>query len=311
MTSSPPETVARMTPAETHSVGMRSIPTHLGRLAVYDTGIPGRTDASTQVLDALEIRQPVVCMGTSWGGLVAGEFALRHSDRTRAVVMLNTPVFKSSARWRDSFVSWGARWLKFTNVYVQGVAEAYFMPRRAGARPSSWMNSASTSGAPAVRRWPGRFARCCWSETSWLRVCRASPRRRCSSPERTTPCTQSTTCAAPPLNCRAAASSRCRRLTSPWSMRRRNHARHRILPGRVVKNESRVILVTGGTRGIGAAIAAQLHGCGHRVYVTQRAQLMGGRQDGLQVLSLDITSAASSRPVCTNCCDARAASMCW
>ncbi len=60
-----------------------------------------------------------------------------------------------------------------------------------------------------------------------------------------------------------------------------------------MKNESRVILVTGGTRGIGAAIAADLHGRGHRVYVTQRAQLESGRQDGLQVLCLDVTSAAS------------------
>lgn len=85
-------------------------------------------DAVEQVLDALEIIQPVVCIGTSWGGLVAGEFALRHSDRTRAIVMLNTPVFKSNARGRDSFVSWGARWLKFTSVYVKGVADAYFMP---------------------------------------------------------------------------------------------------------------------------------------------------------------------------------------
>ena len=85
-------------------------------------------DAVLQVLDALQIAQSVVCIGTSWGGLVAGEFALRHAERTRAVVMLNTPVFKSSARWRDGFVTWGARWLKDSNVYVQGVAESYFMP---------------------------------------------------------------------------------------------------------------------------------------------------------------------------------------
>jgi 3-oxoadipate enol-lactonase len=85
-------------------------------------------DAVRQVLDVLQIAKPVVCMGTSWGGLVAGEFALNHPERTRAVVMLNTPVFKTRARLRDSFVSWGARWLKFTKVYVQGVADAYFMP---------------------------------------------------------------------------------------------------------------------------------------------------------------------------------------
>jgi 3-oxoadipate enol-lactonase len=84
--------------------------------------------AQEQVLDALEIAQPVVCIGTSWGGLVAGEFALHYPHRTRAIVMLSAPVFTSSARLRDGFVAWGARWLSGTNVYVKGVAEGYFMP---------------------------------------------------------------------------------------------------------------------------------------------------------------------------------------
>lgn len=196
MTSPHPETVAHITGNEPNTVKMRSIQTNIGKLAVYDTGIPSRTDASSevlvlwpsvladhhiynaqqaalreryqlilidgpghgasgasagsfsmahcadavvQVLEALKIAQPVVCIGTSWGGLVAGEFALSYPDRTRAVVMLNTPVFKSSARWRDSFVSWGARWLKYTNVYAQGVAETYFMPETR-KRESVFMN---------------------------------------------------------------------------------------------------------------------------------------------------------------------------
>ena len=84
--------------------------------------------AQAQVLDALEIVQPVVCIGTSWGGLVAGEFALHYPHRTRAIVMLSAPVFRSSARLRDGFVAWGARWLSGTNVYVKGVAEGYFLP---------------------------------------------------------------------------------------------------------------------------------------------------------------------------------------
>ena len=60
-----------------------------------------------------------------------------------------------------------------------------------------------------------------------------------------------------------------------------------------MKNKTLVILITGGTRGIGAAIAAQLSDHGHRVYVTQRAPLDAGQQEGRQVLNLDITNATS------------------
>ena len=48
-----------------------------------------------EVLDALAIAEEVVVVGTSWGGLVAGEFALAQPRRTRAFVMLNTPVIKA------------------------------------------------------------------------------------------------------------------------------------------------------------------------------------------------------------------------
>ena len=84
--------------------------------------------AQLQVLDALAVTEPVITIGTSWGGLVAGEFALAYPDRTCGVVMFNTPVFTSSARGRDRFVTFGSRWLKGTNVFVKGVAESYFMP---------------------------------------------------------------------------------------------------------------------------------------------------------------------------------------
>ena len=60
-----------------------------------------------------------------------------------------------------------------------------------------------------------------------------------------------------------------------------------------MKNQSLVVLVTGGTRGIGAAIAARLQERGHRVYVTHRAAAMTDRLGGLHLLSLDVTNAAS------------------
>lgn len=60
-----------------------------------------------------------------------------------------------------------------------------------------------------------------------------------------------------------------------------------------MKNSTLVILITGGTRGIGAVIAGQLSDRGHRVYVTQRAPLGKGQQQGQHVLKLDITNGSS------------------
>jgi 3-oxoadipate enol-lactonase len=85
--------------------------------------------AVVQVLDHLQVSQPVVLVGTSWGGLVAGEFAIHYPTRTRAAVLLNTPVFKeNSASFGDHFVSWGARWIHHTQLYSNGVAKAFFQP---------------------------------------------------------------------------------------------------------------------------------------------------------------------------------------
>lgn len=83
-----------------------------------------------EVLDALGITQPVVVVGTSWGGLVAGEFALDNPHRTHALVMLNAPVFTApnGPSFSDRFVTWGARWIHGTGVYRDGVARAFFLP---------------------------------------------------------------------------------------------------------------------------------------------------------------------------------------
>ena len=83
-----------------------------------------------EVLDALGVSQPVIVMGTSWGGLVAGEFALARPGRTRAVVMLNTPVYTAPGgpTFGDRFVVWGARWIPSTGLYRDGVARAFFLP---------------------------------------------------------------------------------------------------------------------------------------------------------------------------------------
>ncbi len=93
--------------------------------------------AVADVLDALGIHQAVIVIGTSWGGLVAGEFALSYPNRTRGLVMMNTPVYTSPTRphLSDQFVTWGARWIHGTSMYRQGVAKTFFLPetiRRGG-----------------------------------------------------------------------------------------------------------------------------------------------------------------------------------
>ena len=82
-----------------------------------------------EVLDALAIAEEVVVVGTSWGGLVAGEFALAQPRRTRGLVMLNTPLIKAphGPTLGDRFVVWGARWIHAAKVYRDGVAKSFFL----------------------------------------------------------------------------------------------------------------------------------------------------------------------------------------
>ena len=95
-----------------------------GSFSMSDCG-----QALGEVLDALAVAEEVVVVGTSWGGLVAGEFALALPWRTRALVMLNTPVIKAShgPTLSDRFVVWGARWIHATKVYRDGVARSFFL----------------------------------------------------------------------------------------------------------------------------------------------------------------------------------------
>lgn len=86
--------------------------------------------ALVQVLDALGVAQPVVVVGTSWGGLVGAELALARPERIRALVMLNTPVQTppGGPGFGERFVTWGARWIHHTGVYRNGVARSFFLP---------------------------------------------------------------------------------------------------------------------------------------------------------------------------------------
>lgn len=58
---------------------------------------PGRSftmdecaDAVVQILDAMEVRQSVVMLGTSWGGMIGPRVALRTPERISRMVLFNT-----------------------------------------------------------------------------------------------------------------------------------------------------------------------------------------------------------------------------
>ena len=87
--------------------------------------------AMADILNQLDISTPVIIVGCSWGGLVAGEFAIDNPSRTRGIVMLNTPLQhkKSGLKLRDRFVVWGAYWLHSSRVYQNGVARSFFLPK--------------------------------------------------------------------------------------------------------------------------------------------------------------------------------------
>jgi pimeloyl-ACP methyl ester carboxylesterase len=87
-------------------------------------------EAVVEILYQLDISTPVIFIGCSWGGLVAGEFAIDQPSRTKAVVMMNTPVHNDQhgLKLGDRFVVWGARWLHKTRVYQEGVARSFFLP---------------------------------------------------------------------------------------------------------------------------------------------------------------------------------------
>jgi 3-oxoadipate enol-lactonase len=110
-----------------------------------------------EVLDALGVAQQVILIGTSWGGLAAGEFALAQPDRTRAVVMLNTPVHTAPGgpAFGDRFVTWGARWIHATGLYRDGVARAFFLEatrKRGGPLMEDFHQHLQQADGPALAR---------------------------------------------------------------------------------------------------------------------------------------------------------------
>jgi 3-oxoadipate enol-lactonase len=93
--------------------------------------------ALKEILASKSIAKAVVG-GTSWGGLVAGEFAVAYPEMTHGVVMLNTPFFltEGGASTGEKLITWGSGNVLGTSVFTNGVARSFFLPatRNAGGR---------------------------------------------------------------------------------------------------------------------------------------------------------------------------------
>ncbi len=86
-------------------------------------------EALNAVLQAKGVKRAVVG-GTSWGGLVGAEYALRYPEQTQGLVMMNTPflVPPEGPGLSESFITWGARHLLSTGLFTNGVARSFFAP---------------------------------------------------------------------------------------------------------------------------------------------------------------------------------------
>jgi pimeloyl-ACP methyl ester carboxylesterase len=51
------------------------------------------SEAIRNTLDSLQIKEPIVLVGHSYGGVIAIDFALNHPDQVRSLVLIEPPVF--------------------------------------------------------------------------------------------------------------------------------------------------------------------------------------------------------------------------
>jgi 3-oxoadipate enol-lactonase len=85
--------------------------------------------AMKEVMDSRAVQRAVIG-GTSWGGLVGGEFALMYPQQTQGLIMMNTPFFMApdGASMGEKFITWGSGTLLSTDLFTNGVARSFFLP---------------------------------------------------------------------------------------------------------------------------------------------------------------------------------------
>ncbi|MEM1377880.1 MAG: alpha/beta hydrolase [Pseudomonadota bacterium] len=84
-------------------------------------------DALLTVMDHHGIDSAIVG-GTSWGGMVGAELALKAPERVDKLLLMNTPFLMDGSRpsLRSKLIAMGARWMLRSRIYTNGVAKEFF-----------------------------------------------------------------------------------------------------------------------------------------------------------------------------------------
>jgi pimeloyl-ACP methyl ester carboxylesterase len=73
-----------------------------GRVLPNNYSIKMESEAIKGTLDSLLVKEPVVLVGHSYGGLVALDFALNHPDYVSSLVLIEPPFFQIAESWGQS-----------------------------------------------------------------------------------------------------------------------------------------------------------------------------------------------------------------
>jgi 3-oxoadipate enol-lactonase len=88
-----------------------------------------------ELFSSLNITEAIV-MGTSWGGIVAAEFALRYPDLVSGVVLMNTPfAMPERPSLNNRLIVAMTRFIPNWRVFKQGVARSFFAPTTWNSKP--------------------------------------------------------------------------------------------------------------------------------------------------------------------------------
>jgi len=121
-------------------------------LSRFDFSLAGLSRFVAELLDALDLREPVALVGHDFGGIFACAFAAEHGDRLRRLALMNT-AFQPDFRWHFWARVWRTPLLGELSMALQNRA-AFVRELRRGSKglPVKYAERAYAMFTPQVRR---------------------------------------------------------------------------------------------------------------------------------------------------------------